>query len=381
MTVLTNRAETRSATRLAFFVAGFGIACWAPLVPYARQRLGVDEGTLGLLLLCLGIGSVLAMPLTGVISSRLGSRPVIIAGGLGLAIFLPLLSFVDSGVGLGVSLFFFGASLGAIDVAMNIHAVEVEKGAGKPLMSGFHALFSIGGFVGALLMTGLLSLGLGPLPATLFGAVLIVVAMLHASSRLLRGRHGHADEPLFAMPQGIVLILAGLAMIGFLAEGAVLDWGGLLLVNTDLLQPAQSGLGYVVFSIAMTAGRLVGDRVTARLGDRVMVRWGGLIVVVGFAVLLIAPVVPVALLGFLLVGLGAANIVPVFFRRAGAQAAMPAGLAISAITTAGYAGVLVGPATIGFIAQLLDLRMAFWLLVLLFCLVPLLAGRVTPTRG
>ncbi|AWN15944.1 Membrane protein mosC [Salinisphaera sp. LB1] len=264
---------------------------------------------------------------------------------------------------------------------MNIHAVEVEKGAGKPLMSGFHALFSIGGFVGALLMTGLLSLGLGPLPATLFGAVLIVVAMLHASSRLLRGRHGYADEPLFAMPRGIVLILAGLAMIGFLAEGAVLDWGGLLLVNTDLLQPAQSGLGYVVFSIAMTAGRLVGDRATARLGDRVMVRWGGLIVVVGFAVLLIAPVVPVALLGFLLVGLGAANIVPVFFRRAGAQAAMPAGLAISAITTAGYAGVLVGPATIGFIAQLLDLRMAFWLLVLLFCLVPLLAGRVTPTRG
>jgi len=150
-----NRPETRLATRLAFLVAGFGVACWAPLVPFAKQRLQVD--TLGLLLLCLGVGSVAAMLLAGVINSRHGSRPIILAGGFGLAVLLPLLAVAGSPVSLGLTLLGFGAALGSLDVAMNIHAVEVERAAAKPLMSGFHALFSVGGFIGATLITFLLS--------------------------------------------------------------------------------------------------------------------------------------------------------------------------------------------------------------------------------
>lgn len=373
----SDRAETRLATRLAFLVAGFGISCWAPLVPYAKQRLGVDNGTFGVLLLCLGIGSVVSMPLTGAISSRLGSKPVIVVSGLGLSIFLPILSFTSSTFGLAATLFFFGASLGAIDVAMNIHAVEVEKAADKPLMSGFHALFSIGGFAGALLMTVLLTVGSEPLLATGVCAALMTIVITQTSPRLLVGPHGEGDEPLFAMPHGIVLLLAMLAMIGFLAEGAILDWGGLFLVGSGLLNPAQSGLGYVVFSIAMTAGRLCGDTAVTRFGDRAMIRWGGVIVVAGFLVLLVAPLASVALLGFLLIGLGSANIVPVLFRKAGSQTAMPAGLAVAAITTTGYAGVLAGPASIGFVAQVSNLWTAFLLLALLFCVIPLFAKKAT----
>lgn len=365
------------ATRLAFFAAGFGLACWAPLVPYAKARLDVDAGALGLLLLCLGIGSVSAMPLTGMASARIGSRPLILAGGFGVAVCLPLLSFVGSVVGLGASLFAFGAALGMLEVAMNVHAVEVEKQSARPLMSGFHAWFSIGGFAGSLAMTGLLSAGLAPPPAAGICAGLIAVVMCYTVSRLLRGGHGAADDPLFVLPRGIVLVLAGLALIGFLAEGAILDWSGLLLVGSGLLQPAQGGLGYVVFSIAMTFGRLTGDRVTTAFGERGVVRAGGALVVAGFAVLLLAPVAVIALLGLLLIGLGAANIVPVFFRRAGHQSAMPAGMAIAAITTAGYAGVLMGPAVIGFVAQWSSLDAAFWLLALVFALIPLLAGSVT----
>lgn len=370
-------SKTRLATRLAFLVAGFGISCWAPLVPYAKQRLGVDNGTFGVLLLCLGIGSVISMPLTGVISARFGSKPVIVTSGFGLLVFLPALAFVNTTFGLAAALILFGASLGAIDVAMNIHAVEVEKAADKPLMSGFHALFSLGGFAGALLMTVLLTVGLGPLPATAVCSVLMAAAIIQASPRLLTGPHGDDDEPLFVLPRGIVLLLAVLAMIGFLVEGAILDWGGLLLVNAGYLNPAQSGLGYVVFSIAMTAGRLYGDRIATRLGDRATVRWGGITVVAGFLVLLAAPFAAVALLGFLLIGLGSANIVPILFRKAGAQTSMPAGLAVAAITTAGYAGVLVGPASIGFVSQALGLWTAFLLLALLFCAVPLCAKKAT----
>ena len=157
-----DRSATRLATRLAFLAAGFGAACWAPLVPFAKERLQVDDGILGLLLLCLGVGSVAAMLLTGVLSVRYGSRPIILAGGFGLVVLLSLLVVAGSPVLLGLTLFAFGAALGSLDVAMNIHGVEVERAALRPLMSGFHALFSVGGFAGATVITFLLSSKMAP---------------------------------------------------------------------------------------------------------------------------------------------------------------------------------------------------------------------------
>ena len=271
-----DRPATRLATRLAFLVAGFGIACWAPLVPFAKMRLGVDDGVLGLLLLSLGIGSVVAMLLTGIMSARYGSKPIIIAGGLGLALALPLLAIASSPATLALALFAFGAALGSIDVAMNIHAVEVERDAGRPLMSGFHALFSIGGFAGSALMTALLSLQLGALACTLICSVLMLVAMLAAWPRLLRSVQVQ-DGPLFVLPHGSVLLLALLGAITFLVEGAMLDWGALLVIGAGLVSEAQGGIGYIVFSIAMTAGRLGGDAIVARIGDRTTLFWGSII--------------------------------------------------------------------------------------------------------
>ena len=160
--VTADRPETRLGTRLAFLVAGFGVASWAPLVPFVKERLQVDDGVLGLLLLCLGVGSIAAMLLTGVPSARYGSRPIILAGGFGLAVLLPSLVVAGSPLSLGLMLFAFGAALGSLDVAMNIHGVEVERAARQPLMSGFHALFSVGGFAGATVMTFLLSSRIAP---------------------------------------------------------------------------------------------------------------------------------------------------------------------------------------------------------------------------
>jgi hypothetical protein len=310
-----DRPATRLATRLGFFVAGFGIAAWAPLVPFAKQRLAVDDGVLGLLLLCLGIGSVVAMLLTGVLSARYGSKPIILVGGLGLAVVLPWLALASTPLLLGAALFAFGASLGSIDVALNIHAVEVERAAGRPLMSGFHALFSIGGFAGSAAMTALLSLHFGAFASTLICSVLIVIAMVLAWPRLLRMAQAQ-QGPLFVMPHAIVLLLAALAAITFLVEGAMLDWGALLLVGAGLVREAQGGLGYMLFSIAMTAGRLGGDAVVARVGDRATLVFGSLLAVAGFVVLLVATVAAVAMAGFVLIGLGGSNLVPVLFRRA-----------------------------------------------------------------
>jgi predicted MFS family arabinose efflux permease len=377
--VSADTPATRLATRLAFLVAGFGLACWAPLVPFAKARLAVDDGVLGLLLLCLGIGSVVAMLLTGVLAARYGSKPVIVAGGLGMAVVLPLLAIVDTPWELGASLFAFGAALGSLDVAMNIHAVEVDKAATKPLLSGFHALFSVGGFLGATAVTFLLSLGVDVLVATLVAAVAMLAAITVAWPRLLRQAEA-TPGALFVVPHGIVLLLSALGAVTFLVEGAILDWGALLITGQDLVSAAQGGLGYMLFSIAMTAGRLGGDAVVARIGDRAMLIAGSLVAIAGFAVLLLAPVAVVALAGFVLIGLGGSNLVPVLFRRAGEQTAMPTGLAVAAVTTTGYAGILVGPAGMGFVANIIGLPAAFWLLAALTATVALSAKAVTRSR-
>ena len=311
-----DRPATRLATRLAFLVAGFGVACWAPLVPFAKERLQVDDGILGLLLLCLGVGSVAAMLLTGVLSVRYGSRPIILTGGFGLAVLLPLLVVAGSPVSLGLTLFAFGAALGSLDVAMNIHGVEVERAALRPLMSGFHALFSVGGFAGATVITFLLSSRIAPLASTSFASGLMAIAMTFAAPRLLRASHSE-KTPLIIVPHGIVLLLAALAFVMFLVEGAILDWSALLASGKGLVSEARGGLGYSMFAIAMTVGRLSGDFVTARVGDRAMLFWGGLATMVGFALVLSAPIASLAMSGFLLIGLGASNIVPVLFRGAG----------------------------------------------------------------
>ncbi|WP_315781879.1 MULTISPECIES: MFS transporter [unclassified Bradyrhizobium] len=371
----SDHRAARLATRLAFFVAGFGIACWAPLVPFAKQRLGVDDATLGLLLLSLGVGSVASMLAAGLLSARYGSKPVVIVSGIALSMLLPPLTIASTPATLGLALFAFGAALGSLDVAVNIQAIDVERLSERPLMSGFHAQFSIGGFAGSGVMTALLAFDVAPLLGTLACCALALAAMTVAAPRLIASKPAQSG-PLLVLPHGAVLLLAALAAIMFLVEGAMLDWSALLLAGSGRLPAAQAGLGYIMFSIAMTAGRLVGDAVVARIGDRATLLGGSVIAITGFVVLLAVPWIVAAMAGFALIGLGASNLVPVLFRRAGAQTAMPVGLAVAAVTTAGYSGVLLGPAGIGFVAAATSLPAAFWMLAALLVIVLLSAPRV-----
>lgn len=377
---VARHSRAKLATRLAFIAAGFGVACWAPLVPYAKARCGVGDGTMGLILLLLGVGSVIAMPVAANLSGRFSSRPVVLAGVVGLAAILPLLSIAGTPVALGMALFAFGASLGSLDVSMNLHAVDVEHASEKPLMSGFHALFSIGGFLGSGFMTALLSRHISPTFSTVLGSAVLLVLVFFAVPRMLTDREA-SSQPMFAIPKGVVLVIALLAATSFLVEGALLDWSALLLVSEKLLSPARGGLGYMLFSIAMTVSRFTGDRIVARFGDLTVLICSGLIAFLGFCILLLSPTALVALSSFVLVGLGAANIVPILFRRAGTQTAMPKGLAVAALTTAGYGGMLTGPAIIGFLSKGVGLHNAFWFLAALLLSVPLLSRYVISERA
>ena len=373
MPLVPGRLEQMS-TRIAFFIAGFGLAAWAPLVPYAKARAGLDEATLGLLLLCLGAGSILAMPVAGILATRYGCRRVLVGGTLLICLALPLLATASSIPLLIATLFLFGAGLGAVDSTVNLQAVIVERASGRNMMSGFHGLFSVGGIAGAAGVSALLALGLSPLWAIVVVIVLILAALLKAAPHLLP-YGSESSGPAFAVPHGVVLFIGLLCFTVFLAEGAMLDWSAVFLTSEKSIDDAYAGLGYAAFALTMTAGRLMGDTIVKRLGARLVIVLGGLFAAAGMALATLAPSWEVALLGYALVGVGCSNIVPVLYTAVGKQTVMPEHIAVPAITTLGYAGILAGPAAIGFIAHASSLSSAF-LLITAMLLAVAISGRI-----
>lgn len=371
--VVPGRLEQMS-TRIAFFIAGFGIAAWAPLVPYAKARAGLDEATLGLLLLCLGAGSILAMPISGILATRYGCRRVFSAGTVLIYLALPLLATVSSVPLLIATLFLFGAGLGAVDSTVNLQAVIVERASGRTMMSGFHGLFSVGGIAGAAGVSALLALGLTPLWAIAVVIALILAALIKAAPHLLP-YGSESSGPAFAVPHGVVLFIGLLCFVVFLAEGAMLDWSAVFLTADKQIDEAYAGLGYAAFALTMTAGRLLGDTIVSHLGARRVIIVGGLLAAAGLILATLATSWQVALVGYGLVGMGCSNIVPVLYTAVGKQTLMPASIAVPAITTLGYAGILAGPAAIGFIAHASSLSTAFLLIATLLVAVAI-SGRI-----
>jgi predicted MFS family arabinose efflux permease len=352
------------STRIAFFIAGFGMAAWAPLVPFAKARVGMNDGELGLLLLCLGMGSIVAMPLAGAFVAGLGCRRVITFSALMICLALPLLALVSSIPLLVATLFFFGAGLGAIDVSMNIQAIIVERASGRTMMSGFHGLFSLGGIVGAAGVTALLGAGAAPVTATLVVIACIAVALAKAVPHLLP-YGGKSEGPAFALPRGVVLFIGGLCFILFLTEGAVLDWSAVFLASARGVAPSYAGLGYAAFALTMTIGRLSGDRIVQRVGRTNIFVFGGLCAASGFALVALIPSWPMTLIGYSLVGAGCSNVVPVLFTSVGRQTRMAENVAVPAVTGLGYAGILLGPTAIGLVAHAASLSAAFLIVALM----------------
>ncbi|UZE09136.1 MFS transporter [Pseudomonas sp. B21-053] len=347
----------RLSTRIAFLIAGLLMSAWAPLVPLVKQRVGLDDGSLGLLLLGLGGGSIVAMPFAGYLTAHYGCRPVIIFATIALCAVFPVLSTVIWLPGLVIAVIFFGASMGMLDCAMNIQSVIVEKNSGQALQSGFHGLYSVGGILGAGAMTALLSVGLDPLIATLC-IVAVVMGALYKAAPALLVYGTERGGPLFAIPRGIVLLLGMLCFIIFMTEGVMLDWSAVFLVSHRGLDPSIAGLGYASFAAAMTVGRLTGDAIVSRLGGVRVIALGGLCAAAGMAVSLGFDGWPASLVGYALVGAGCSNIVPVLFTAVGRQQRMPQAVAIPAVISMGYAGILLGPVVIGAVAHLSSLSVA-----------------------
>ncbi|GAA4467054.1 MFS transporter [Nibrella saemangeumensis] len=383
-----NVSKAYLATRLIFLVCGLGMSSWAPMIPLAKDRLALNDANLGLLLLLLGAGAMLMMPTSGWLVSRFGSRIVMAGAGVVMALTLPLLLILSSTAAMAVTLFIFGASIGTIDVAMNAHGVQVQNLSGRPIMSSLHGLFSVGGLFGSLGLGFLIKLGLNPVYAIGSIATLMIVITLTQYKDLFPldiekqaiarfsapNTQTTTNNQRFGWLRGPVLFLGMMCFAIFLAEGAILDWSAIFLRDIKAITPEFAGAGYAAFSIAMAVMRLTGDKLVARLSGKTVVVGGSLLGAVGLGVTILSPWVWGAMAGFVLLGLGAANIVPIFFSEAGRLPGISPTVSIPAITTIGYTGLLAGPALLGFIAQQFSLPTAFGFLTVLLLLVALSYG-------
>jgi MFS family permease len=344
--------------RAIYFMAGIGISAWAITVPFTKIRFGLNDATLGLILLAPGVGGILAMPLAGLAVARYGSGNILILSGIVFGIVLPLLTIAPSPLLFTVLLFVFGIVFAVIDIAMNAQAVGAETRGGKLLMSSFHAMYSIGTLAVALITSLLLKLGAD----NAFCAILCGAAIFAIMSQY-KHLHPKAEDmpaigPAFALPNRATLLLGIACFACFLTEGAVTDWSTIFLRFSRHVPLSAAFYGYAGFALAMAATRLAGDATATRFGKAAVMRIGSLLAGTGMLLAILTPFETTDVIGFALVGIGIGNIAPLIFSAASRVPGMSHTLSVPAVLTLGYAGFLFGPVIIGLVANTTNLSLA-----------------------
>ena len=362
MTSSTVRAHW--AARFLFFAAGCMFATWGVQIPTVKTVYGLGVGAIGGLVLAAGVGSVLGLTQAGWLIARHGARRVAWWGALLSALALVLLLHMPHLVLLWALLGLFGLATGLLDVAMNADASELERQAGRPLMSAFHGMFSLGGMVGAGVGGLLFTAGVAP-NLQLLGVAAFSMALVAWSVRQMPTAQAVAEEAhgRFALPRGRLALVGLLAALGFVVEGAIYDWSVLFLASERGAPQQQAALAYASFSAAMATTRFVGDRLRARWSSVGLLRASACLAAVALALVLLSNSVPLALAGFALVGVGLANVVPVLFSAAAQVPGVAPAQGISAVASLGYCGFMVGPSIIGFVAHGSSLTLALGLVV------------------
>ena len=377
----------RWAVAVMFAANGFVMGAWAPQIPLLLPRHDINEFTLGLLILVLGIGAVGAMLFAGRLIGRFGSVAVLRGFALSASLALPLVVFSPSLPVLATAMALLGALIGCMDVSMNANAVEVERRLGRAIMSSSHGFWSLGGFFGGSAGAWIVAHWGAEVQAIL--VALVSSAMVLLVMPFLRGE---APAPVMAAtgkPERTALfprdaglwLLGAMALFSMVPEGAVLDWAALYLKQELGSDVFRSGLAFALFSGAMAIMRFAGDSVRNRFGAVKTLRASGLLAATGMMMAALAPSDSLAIAAFFVTGLGVANMVPIMFSAAGNYPGMASGAAISVVTMVGYAGILVAPASIGFVAEAVGFRVTYGALSLLLIVVALLAGRTAGADG
>jgi len=340
------------ALRTQFFVMGVLFATWGVHVPIVKAHYGLGEQALALAMLASGVGALAALAYAGRIVGRYGPRAIAAAMGCVSCVAIASLEVSTQYAALLVVMLVFGSFGSLFDVSLSTEASEIERLTGKPLMSGFHGMFSLGGMAGAGLGSAVPALGLSPQAHLLTATGACALAVLVASRAMLPvpDHAGEEKHPL-SLPRGPLMLLGVLAAMGLIAEGAIYDWSVLFMKQERASDASTAALAYASFSAAMAAGRFAGDWVRARVVPRRLLRASGALAAAGMALTLAVPSPNVALIGYALVGLGLSNVVPMLFSAASQVPGVSPAHGIAAVSGVGYLGMMAGPPLIGLIAE------------------------------
>ena len=374
------RQAARAAVATGFMLSGAGFASWVVRIPDAQRRLDLSEGTLGLTLFGMSAGGFLAMPLSAALIARFGSREVALAATLCLAAAVTGPAHAPTPLLLALILLVLGAASSVMAVALNTQAAEVERRMGRPIMAGLHALFSLGGLIGAGAGGLVADAGIGAgSHLGVAGLAIAVVAVAIRPFLLAPELEPAPAQPRRARAARPLLLLGLIAFCVLFSEGAVADWSTIYLRDSAGAGPAQAAAGYAAFSLTMAAGRFVGDALTVQLGPARLVRIGGGIAATGIALAVTQSDPWVAVAGFGLVGAGLSSVFPTLVAAAGRTREAPASSAIAAVSSIGYTGFLAGPPLIGMIGEALSLRAGVAAIGLAGLLIAALGGILAPT--
>jgi MFS family permease len=359
----------RIAIKIAFFINGFIYANWVSRLPRIQELYQANDGTIGFVLLASSIGAVGAMPFTGWVIIKNGSRKITLVAVLLYCVIVPLIPIMPGIASLIALYFIMGIVTGMLDVAMNSQAVMVEKLYNKPIMTSFHALFSIGMMVGAWSGALFTDLHFDLLNHFSIIVVIALIAVGWASRNLVRDKPDHSikhDGPLFRLPNVALISIGVITFCCMLGEGSMSNWSVNYMENIAHASQTLAPIGLSAFATAMTIGRIFGDRIRLKLGDKKMIITGGVLAAIGLSTALLFPFPYSSILGFFLVGLGLSSIVPIAYSIAGNAKSLPPGVGLAMVTTVGYSGFLVGPPVIGLIANWQSLQFALGVVLLLF---------------
>ena len=375
-TISFSRAARISVSAF-FFTTGLCFASWASRIPDVQHHLHLDAAQLGSVLFALPIGSMLSLPIAGVLVTRFGSRIVMLVAAFIYAGLLCLIGTIDATWQLVTTLFFFGMSGNMMNISINTQAVGVEALYKRSIMASFHGLWSLAGFTGAAIGTFMVSKNVSPLIHFIIIACLVAMLALFMFPYALQNEESNQDQQRgFAWPDKSLLKLGIIAFCCMASEGCMFDWSGIYFRDIVKVPSHLVPLGYTAFMAMMATGRFVGDWLVTRIGVKNVMRISGCLIVLGLLTAIIFPTIFTATAGFLFTGFGVSSIVPIAYGLAGKSKTMPAGMAIAAVSTVGYLGFLFGPPVIGYIAKAASLRWSFALIALLGSFIIFLAGKV-----
>ena len=369
-----------------FFVSGFGFFTWASRIPTIQQQLHLNEAQLGAVLFALPIGLMGTLPLTGVLLSRFDSRRIMIIGAVCFNLMLCAIGFATQTWQLVLALIGFGCSRNLFNISANAQSIGVQSLFDRSIIARFHGVWSLAGFGGAAL--GYLMVSFSVSPAWHFlivGLALTVLCWFAYPGTLPQQPAPRERRPWFALPDKTLAKYGLISFASMACEGTMLDWSGIYFQKAVHTSREVATLSFTAYAIAITLGRLTGDRLANRYGVRTTLTYSGALICLGLLTAVAFPYPLTAGFGFILTGFGVSCVIPMVFSMAGRSAGMSSGSAIAAVSTVGYLGFLIVPPLVGSVAQLSGLRSAYAMMAgfgfLISCLVQLTLDDQRPLGG